>query len=127
MHIVVPLKKPAKLVERLFDQRPQLCNLMVGWFLRTLTMNYLQANGAATGIEKLPGRLMYYADNPYPTKERSEIVVMRNALAHDVNAGYHNFYNKVVAKVNGKDIGSMKELKTALAIQATIPIHNNRV
>ena len=112
MRIVVPLKKPAKLVERLFDQRPSYV-IYGGLVFTTLTMNYLREWGR-NWYRKAPGRLMYYADNPYPTKERSEIVVMRNALAHDVNAGYHNFYNKVVARVNGEDIGSMEELKTAL-------------
>lgn len=111
MRIDVPLKKPVRLVERLFDQRPRYI-IFGGLVFTTLTMNYLKEWGR-NWYRKAPSSLMHYADNPYPTKERSEVVVMRNALAHDVNAGYHNFYNKIVAKVNGQHIGSMEELKAA--------------
>jgi len=61
--------------------------------------------------EKAPLNLVYYlvGTGRFNKDEKKEIVVLLNVLPDDINAGYHDFGNDVVKKINGKDITSFKE------------------
>jgi hypothetical protein len=47
------------------------------------------------------------------SKDRREVVLLVKVLAHSVNVGYHDLTNRVVSKVNGMEISSMRDLVSA--------------
>ncbi|HTC20060.1 MAG TPA: hypothetical protein VK859_04380, partial [bacterium] len=47
------------------------------------------------------------------SESRKEIVLINEVLPHDINVGYHNLKQAVVAKVNGRPISELKDVVEA--------------
>ena len=74
-----------------------------------LTVNYLMTWGEEWWKEAPPGLIHEYF-NGQPSPERSEIVLLKSVLAHEVNAGYHELSDKIISKVNGQNAQDMNTL-----------------
>jgi len=51
----------------------------------------------------------------FPTPERSEVVVIHQILAHEINLGYHLMREMIVERINNSQIGSLEDVARALA------------
>lgn len=80
-----------------------------GLVFSPLTSNYLKEWGRSW-FSKAPSELITVAKNNLKTKEDEEVVVLIKILAAEVNAGYHESRNLIIKKVNGKEIGNIREL-----------------
>ena len=57
----------------------------------------------------------YYGLGRLNEENKKEIVVMLTVLPDDINIGYHNYSNLIIAKVNGKKFFSFKEFVQILS------------
>ena len=112
MEIEIPLKDAVDIAPTLHGARPSYF-IYGGLVFIPLTKNYLRAWGKKWYMDA-PIRLVSIARNEYPTKERRQVVFLRNVLAHRINAGYHNHHHLIVDKVNGAKIGDMRDLVAAV-------------
>ncbi|MBI5816718.1 MAG: trypsin-like peptidase domain-containing protein [Nitrospinae bacterium] len=78
-----------------------------------LTVNYLMTWGEQWWKEA-PVDLMHMYLNGQPSPERREIALLKNVLAHEVNAGYHEYSDKIVSRVNGAAVADMGEMVARL-------------
>lgn len=60
-----------------------------------------------------PSNLFNYYFRGEPTEDRREIVVLVKALADEINVGYHDWKNDVIASVNGRKISTVRDLVEA--------------
>jgi len=101
--------------DRLVPQRqyeiPPTYFIIGGFLFQPLTLNYLLEYGetAADWPTALAERYL----NGEPSEGRRKAVVLTKVLADDINAGYQAASNLLVSKVNGRDIGNMKDLVAA--------------
>ncbi|MDE2490540.1 MAG: trypsin-like peptidase domain-containing protein [Elusimicrobia bacterium] len=91
-----------------YDVRPSYC-VIGGMVFMPLSDDFLRAHGGGTF------RLRSISDNDVVTKDRSQVVVLAQVLADEVNRGYHRWGLAAIRKLNGREIGSMKELVAAAA------------
>lgn len=80
-----------------------------GLIFEALTLNYLKSWGENWKITA-PHDLVNLYLNEKATSEIEEIVILISVLADDCNIGYHNWSNRVIQKVNGKEVTSLKNL-----------------
>ncbi|OGS40548.1 MAG: hypothetical protein A2506_07150 [Elusimicrobia bacterium RIFOXYD12_FULL_66_9] len=78
-----------------------------GFVFMPLSEDFLRAHGGGTH------RLRSVAGEDVATPERTEVVTLSQVLAHEVNRGFHGWGLLSVEKLNGKAIGSMKDLVSA--------------
>ena len=79
--------------------------MKAGFVFVPLTYNYLLGDW-----NRMKPELKVFFNHGLPTAERKEIVLLSHVLQTDVNSGYQYFNNIIVDKVNGKRIGSMRDL-----------------
>lgn len=85
-----------------------------GLVFEQLTVNYLKEyNDGRDWQYYAPTELLYYYYYGEPTVDRREIIVLVKVLAHEVNVGYHDFSDVVIARVNGGVVATMAELVKA--------------
>jgi hypothetical protein len=74
---------------------------------------------------KAPPHLFnYYFNQSFkPTMDRKEIIVLSYVLPAELNLGYQQLSRLVVDTVNGKKIGSMKELVDILEAKSESEFH----
>jgi len=77
-----------------------------GLVFMPLSDELIAARGAGFRVRSLSADGM-------PAPARTEVVVLSHVLAHDFNRGYHNLSMAPVVKVNGRAIGSLKDLVAA--------------
>lgn len=53
-------------------------------------------------------------ERQYNEQARQDVVILTSVLADDVNAGYHDYSNLVIKKVNGREVKSFKEFVLTL-------------
>ncbi|MEW6358334.1 MAG: trypsin-like peptidase domain-containing protein [Planctomycetota bacterium] len=58
--------------------------------------------------------MLQYMESGLPSEERRRVVVLANVLPDDVNSGYHDIRNAVVAKINGRPVRDLNHLVQAL-------------
>ncbi len=107
-----PLKKDISMAPMEHDVKPSYF-IYGGLVFMPLTKNYLREWGAKW-ITKAPIQLIHALKNEYPSAERRQVVFLKNVLAHEINAGYQKYRNLIVEKVNGKIIGDMREMVSAI-------------
>jgi hypothetical protein len=78
-----------------------------------LTVNYLMTWGDQWWKDA-PVDLLHAQLKEHPSEKRSEMVILRKVLAHEINAGYHEHQDRVIKKVNGAAILNMTDLVTKL-------------
>ncbi|MBI4665409.1 MAG: trypsin-like peptidase domain-containing protein [Nitrospinae bacterium] len=110
------LKPPAQLVpyEQLTPQPRYF--IYGGLVFMPLTVNYLMTWGA-TWWKDAPVELMHAYYSGEMTRDRQEMVILRNVLAHEVNAGYHDFSDRIVMKVNNSPVAGLADLVKKLSTQ----------
>jgi len=83
-----------------------------GLLFEPLTGNYLRTWGEEWKYYA-PKNLLNYYFYGEPTDDRREIIMLVKILADEINAGYHELANNVIAYVNGKKISTMEDLVRA--------------
>jgi hypothetical protein len=106
------LKNPVSLVPVKLTGRPDYF-IYGGFVFIPLTMNYLWEWGTKWQKDA-PAGLVTEGEKNLPTPDRREVVILRSAMAHRINAGYQEAYNMAVASVDGKKIGDMNEFVSAI-------------
>ena len=83
-----------------------------GLIFEPLSLNYLKGFGPNWNVVA-PIEQMNFFVNGEPTPERREIIVLVKVLADEINIGYHDTKNTLVALVNGKRVSRMTDLVEA--------------
>lgn len=85
-----------------------------GLVFEQLTVNYLKEyNDGRDWQYYAPTELLYYYYYGEPTDDRREVIVLVKVLADEVNVGYHDFSDVVIARVNDRSVASMQDLVQA--------------
>jgi S1-C subfamily serine protease len=92
-----------------YDRKPTYF-LFAGMVFMPLTENYMDL---WQDWRRVPANYRYYYSHGRPSRERSEVVLLTQILAHDVTLGYHSLSDLVVTRVNDLPIGSMRDLRAA--------------
>lgn len=112
--VTIKLTKPID-YERLvpserYDQSPTYY-IVGGLVFETLTLNYLMEYGSEKDwYINAPKELINLYLNGEPTRQQREIIVLVKVLADEINVGYHDFVDAVIASVNGVKISRMDDL-----------------
>lgn len=93
-----------------YDVQPSYF-IFAGLLFMPETWDYLQT----WGKEGPPTDLSYYFYVNEIEKDRTQVVLLSRVLAHEVNQGYQEMADGIVARVNGRAIGSMADLPGAFA------------
>jgi S1-C subfamily serine protease len=109
MTLSLRLKKPVQLVP--FEQSggPPSYYIYGGLVFMPLTVNYLMTWGDQWWKEA-PVDLVHAQLKEHPSEKRSEMVILRKVLAHEVNVGYHEDQDRIIKKVNGATVSNMTDL-----------------
>ncbi|MBI3554519.1 MAG: trypsin-like peptidase domain-containing protein [Elusimicrobia bacterium] len=104
--VPVPLKVFDNLVAGpSYGNRPSYF-VFAGLVFTPLSWNYL----ATWDYNEVPTDLKVYLEFGLPTAERRKAIVLAHVLPDAVNEGYHEYRNQVIGSVNGRPIGSMRDL-----------------
>jgi S1-C subfamily serine protease len=116
--VTVPLNNPRDpfAFRQLYDRRPEYL-MLGGLVFSPLTRNYAQTMGFSdddSNNSQLVYALRYAkSDNLYTNREQFVVLIRR--LAHPANTYADTFLNGIVSEANGRPVGSLRELKEALA------------
>lgn len=113
MTLSIRLKKPAQLVPYEQSGGQPSYYIYGGLVFMPLTVNYLMTWGDQWWKDA-PVDLLHAQLKEHPSEKRSEMVILRKVLAHELNAGYHEYQDRIVRKVNGATIFNMMDLVTKL-------------
>ncbi|MFC1521647.1 PDZ domain-containing protein [Elusimicrobiota bacterium] len=106
IELVIPLKKFKLLVTGPhYDKQPTYF-IYGGLVFMPLTYNFMKT----WEWEDLYPRFKYYLDEKLPSPDQKQIIIISQALAHDINVGYHGIDQVVVEKINGKAITRMQDV-----------------
>ena len=105
----IQLKPYRSLVPTLGSRPPEFI-VFAGLVFMPLTKEYM----ASWRLDQVDPRYRHYDYNVLPRRDRQEIVLLSQVLAHEINAGYHKFRGVVVDRVNGTAISRISDVKTAL-------------
>lgn len=95
-----------------YDQPPQY--LVYGGFVfQALTRDYLTTWDK--WWNKAPKEFLNYYYLGYRTPEQSEVVILTQILADDINIGYAHLYNEAVATLNGRQPHDMVDFVQSLS------------
>ena len=98
--IELTLKQWRPLVPRSRYDMPPLYFVYGGLVFQTLTRDYLTTWDK--WWNKAPKEFLNYYYLGYRSPEQSEVVVLTQILADEINVGYGHLYNEAIAKLNGK-------------------------
>ena len=102
-----------------FDQLPTYY-IYGGVIFCPVTKNLLREWGNSW-YNAAPKEIVAYLGRNYRTEERDELVLVLKVLAADVNEGYHEISNWLVAKVNGTGVRNLRHLITLIEAGANRP------
>jgi len=88
-----------------YDIRPTYF-IAGGLVFMPLSYNYLSLFKNNTA----PVELQDYYENGTASEARRRVIFVNEVLPHEINVGYHELKQAVVAKVNGKDISRMEDV-----------------
>jgi S1-C subfamily serine protease len=91
--------------------------ILGGFVFMPLSEDFFRAHGGGTY------RLRAYASDDVATPDRTQVVVLSQVLADEVNRGYHGWGLMSVEKLNGRPIGDMKSFVAA----ASAPVDGRQV
>jgi S1-C subfamily serine protease len=93
-----------------YDEPPTYY-IIGGLVFEPLTLNFLKT--WKKWYLNAPSNLLNYYFRGEPTEDRREIIVLVKVLADEINVGYHDLKNNVIASVNGRKISTMRDLVEA--------------
>jgi S1-C subfamily serine protease len=82
-----------------------------GLVFTPLTFNYMVSSGG--GWNSTSSKFRYLYENGVRTPECEQVVVLSQVLPHEINVGYHDEQNMIVAKVNGQKIRNLADVVAA--------------
>ena len=96
-----------------FERQPEYI-VTAGFVIQKLTRPYLRLWGKSWSGRVSPHLYHYYRDLAFePNDRRHDIVILSYVLPADINLGYRNLRQLVVAKVNGRDITCLGDVLEA--------------
>ncbi len=95
-----------------YDMPPQYL-VYAGIVFQALTRDYLTTWDK--WWNKAPKEFLNYYYLGYRTPEQSEVVILTQILADDINIGYAHLYNEAVATLNGRQPHNMADFVQALS------------
>ena len=113
--IALKLTRPIdfeRLVPNMRYDVPPTYYIAGGMVFEPLTLNYLVEFGSDWSLNA-PAELLDYYMNGEPDRHRRQIIIMVKVLADEINTGYHDSENVVIASVNGRRISDMHDLVQA--------------
>ncbi len=134
--VTVRLSKAAgfeRLVPGKFYDRPATYYVIGGLVFEPLTLNYLEEYGTARDwAVTAPKDLLFYYLHGEPTVERRQVVLLAKVLADEANVGYHEYANGIIERVNGRHVGTLRDLmdafeKNAGPFHVIEDMHGNRL
>jgi hypothetical protein len=105
----LPLKKLVELVPGPRHDVVPSYFILGGFVFMPLSDDFFRAHGGGTY------RLRSLATDDVATPERTQVVVLSQVLADEVNRGYHGWGLMAVEKLNGKPVGDLKAFVAAAA------------
>lgn len=109
-NLVMTCKPLSELVPRpQYDKLPTYF-VAGGLVFTPLTFNYMLAGGSWAGV---PTKFRNLYENGVVTPDCQQVVVLAQVLPHEINVGYHDIQNLIVAKVNGRKIRNMQDVVEA--------------
>jgi S1-C subfamily serine protease len=114
MDVEITLTAPMNFGQLVPDERydvPPTYYIIGGLVFEPLTLNFLKT--WKKWYLNAPSNLLNYYFRGEPTEDRREIVVLVKVLADEINVGYHDWRNNVIASVNGRKIADMRDLVEA--------------
>ncbi len=114
MDVKITLTTPMNFGRLVPDERydePPTYYIIGGLVFEPLTLNFLKT--WKKWYVNAPSNLLNYYFRGEPTEDRREIVVLVKVLADEINVGYHDWKNNVIASVNGRKIATMRDLAEA--------------
>ncbi|HUJ61860.1 MAG TPA: trypsin-like peptidase domain-containing protein [Kofleriaceae bacterium] len=99
---LVPLPRP--------DRRPTYL-VFAGLVITPLSYEYMHEWDWAKDHHRY-GTFFY---ETFPSARRKQIVLLREVLAHHCNLGYHQMKDAVIERINGVEIGEIRDVVRALA------------
>ena len=112
-----------RLVPHARYDRPPTYFIVGGLVFEPLTLNYLSEYGnGSNGFSLAPTELLNAYQNGEPETNRRQVVVLVKVLADEINVGYHDFVDTVIARVNDRPISTMADLLKAVETH-TGPYH----
>ena len=113
--IALPLPRAsyadALVPDRDFDRRPEYA-VAGGLVFQPLTTDYLRSWGAEWR-KSAPFRLRYYIQQS-PSSDRRHLVMLSQVLPDPFNLGYRDFAFRIVDRINGQPVASLRDLEAAL-------------
>lgn len=97
--------------------RPPHYVIIAGMIFQELSVPYLREYGSEWR-KRAPVDLLYYSQNQdylVRDEDRSKIVILSGVIPTALTIGYENLRNLVVSKINGKSIGSAKDVAAAIS------------
>jgi S1-C subfamily serine protease len=105
---------------RQYEARPSYC-IFGGLVFSPLTANYYDTWDKWSEVPANLQRYWYEMRTAVNAK-REEVVVLTDVLPDELNVGYTGFEDAVVSEVNGKPVGSLRELVQAIETNEG-PVH----
>ena len=97
--------------DRVFDRSPEYV-VAGGLVFQPLTADYLRSWGDEWR-KSAPFRLRHYLRQP-PLPERRHLVMLSQVLPDPFNLGYRDFAFRIVDRINGRPIATLRDLEPAL-------------
>ncbi|MDQ3338036.1 MAG: serine protease [Myxococcota bacterium] len=111
--ITIELKQWLPLVPRSRYDMPPAYFVYGGLVFQTLTRDYLTTWDK--WWNKAPKEFLNYYYLGYRSPEQSEVVILTQILADEINVGYGHLYNEAVAKLDGVTPRDMEDFVTRLS------------
>lgn len=108
--LTTPMNSGRLVPDERYDEPPTYY-IIGGLVFEPLTLNFLKT--WKKWYLNAPSNLLNYYFRGEPTEGRREIVVLVKVLADEINVGYHDWKNNVIASVNGRKIATMRDLAEA--------------
>jgi hypothetical protein len=105
--LTVPMNS-ARLVPLEQYETPPTYYIVGGLVFAPLTKNYLFEWGNQWFFSA-PTKLLDLYQNGLRTEDRKEVILLTKVLADEINLGYHDIDNVIIAKINGKKISAMND------------------
>ncbi|MCL2411316.1 MAG: serine protease [Treponema sp.] len=110
--LTVPMHSTRLVPHQQYDVPPTFF-IAGGLVFAPLTRNFL-ASWGGQWFTQAPSRLIEFYLSGVRTDDRKEVVLISTVLADEINLGYHDIRNFVVARINGKKISTMKDVVNAI-------------
>ena len=106
-----------------YGKRPEYL-VLGGFVLQKLTRDYMTMWGDSWQGKTPPHLFQYYRSSAFkPTPQRKDIVLLSYVLPTEMNLGYQQLGRLVVKSINGKEIGSFRQVFEALEATPESPFH----